>query len=436
MKKLNSILAHGGLCEEFNGPQGGGAALEEKDFQDKVLKGMDQTKNQVDTLVKNYDQLDGKTKEAFEDLTKQKNAFDGLHSSFTAVEQAFKKLQVKLSGEQRQAFGSPIQRIVQDEEKNLLVTAMVRKAIKAPLSESHNAVLKTLTPGASPGSTMINDTLSADIYSTLAQYGVWNTFDVRQVSSLNNKFLVKTGRPVANFLAPGAASSDDANKAGSSVTAEAKTIRVLLTVANELLQDSEVNLTQDILNDFIQAVSYRLDFACLQADGTDDATNGGMTGIFAGGTAAVAGTSNTTVESLDFEDITKCMLLVDEGVLDQEASWWMHPRQLVRMLSIKDGNGRPIFLTATEAPTPGGLGSICGAPVRRAFAAPTANSASSKIAVYGANAGQVVGLRQGFTFDSSDEFKFDELETAYRGVARAGNAVRDPGAFAVLTTAS
>ncbi len=74
MKNLNSILAHGGLCEEFDAPQGGGA-LEEKDFQDQVLKGMGETKNQVDTLVENYDQLDGKTKEAFEDLTKQKNSF-------------------------------------------------------------------------------------------------------------------------------------------------------------------------------------------------------------------------------------------------------------------------------------------------------------------------------------------------------------------------
>jgi HK97 family phage major capsid protein len=207
-------------------------------------------------------------------------------------------------------------------------------------------------------------------------------------------------------------------------------------VPNELLDDSEVDISADVMNDFLEAISYRMDWACLQADGTADATDGGYTGIFSGGTASVAGSGNTSVETLDFEDITAAMIAVDEGVLARESRWWMHPRQLVRMLSIKDSNGRPIFLTAMEAPTPAGIGSILGAPVVPSFAAPTANTTSSTIAVFGDPKGLVVGLRKGIEFSESREAKFEDYETTFRGVGRFGCEIRDAGAFAVLTNAA
>jgi HK97 family phage major capsid protein len=114
----------------------------------------------------------------------------------------------------------------------------------------------------------------------------------------------------------------------------------------------------------------------------------------------------------------------------------MHPRQLVRSLSVKDSNGRPIFLTALEAPTPAGIGSILGSAVVPSYAAPTANSASADIAVFGDPKGLVCGLRKGIEFAQSNEAKFEDYEATFRGVGRFGCKIRDAGAFAVLTTAA
>lgn len=408
-------------------------ALDEKAFQDQVLKGLGESQKTTDALVANYDNLDAQTKSIFEDITKQKNEFTGLTGQISNIEQSFKKLSLQLRNEQRNAFGNPVQRILADPEKKNLLNAKIRAALGAPLNEGHQ---KALVSASGAGATYLRDGLDTDIYDTLGTYGIWNTFDVKSVSTLNNKFLVKTARPNALYFGEGVTITEDTAKAGTSVTCEAKGIKVVLSVPIELLQDSEVDLSNDILTDFLEALAYRMDWSCLQADGTADSADGSMTGIFAGGTASVAASGNVSVETLDFEDYTKCMLTVDEGVLSRESRWWMHPRQLIRSLSVKDSNGRPIFLTATEAPTSAGIGSLLGSPVVSSFAAPTANTTSSKIAVFGDPKGLVVGLRTGIEFAQSNEAKFEDYESTFRGVARFGCKIRKAGAFAVLTNAA
>jgi HK97 family phage major capsid protein len=217
------------------------------------------------------------------------------------------------------------------------------------------------------------------------------------------------------------------------VSLEVEAIAVLLNVSLQLLQDAEFDVAADVLADFMEAFAYRLDWSCLQADGTADATDGGMTGVFAGGTAVTAASGNTSVETTDFEDWTKVILGVDAGVLSRPCRWWMHPHILVRALSVKDSNGRPIFLTATEAPTPGGIGSLLGYPVTPAHAAPNTNAASAKIAVFGDPNAYVVGLRRDFEFAASDQHKWDTLQRSFRGVGRAGTKMRKASALAVMT---
>jgi HK97 family phage major capsid protein len=127
------------------------------------------------------------------------------------------------------------------------------------------------------------------------------------------------------------------------------------------------------------------------------------------------------------------LLTVDSGVLNRPCKWWMHPQILVRALSVKDSNGRPIFLTANEAPAPSGIGTILGYPVIGCHAAPTTNAANAKVAVFGDPSGLVVGMQNGFEMEASDHAGFTTYERYFRGVARAGVKVRRSQAFAVLT---
>jgi len=403
--------------------------MNEAEFQSKVIGTIDKVKTTQDDLVKNYENLQGETKKAFEELTKLKNASDTNTQELTL---AIQKLNLRLGQELRLANGDPIQRIIKDPDKKALLNAIVRNAAGFGLTPQMRT---TLGEDSTPGSTLIKDELAADVYDTLASYGIWSSFDVRKVGTKTTKFPVKTARAAATFiLTEGDAITEDTAKAGTSVDLTLEVIAALLPVSKQLLADSEFDVTADVLADFAEAIAYKLDWACLQADGGADATDGNMTGIFGGGgTAAAAAAGNVTCETTDLEDWTKCLLTVDPAVLNRNAKWWMHPQMLVRALSVKDSNGRPIFLTANEAPTMSGIGSILGYGVVPSHAAPTTNAANAKIAVFGDPGGMVVGIQNGFEFEASDHAGFTTYERYFRGVARAGVKIRRALAFAVLT---
>lgn len=422
-------------------------AIPEAEFQTKVLEGIEAQKTKTDKLVSDFERLDTSTKKTFEEITQLKKTANDSAADFTKLQTKLTQVEHQLRREARMAFGDPIQRISRDEEMRLRLNAAVRMAVADPSGDfvrlvrgkfPSEFVKRALGEDSSPGSTLIDDALANEIYDTLASFGVWNTFGVRRMGTKITKFPVKTARAVANFvLTEGGTIADDANKTGTSLNLEVEVIAALINVSLQLLQDAEFDVTADVLDDFGEAYAYRLDWAALQADGGADATDGGMTGVFGGGgTAAVAASGNVSTETLDEDDVRKCLLTVDAAVLSRPCRWWMHPQILIRLLAIKDLNGRPIFLTAQEAPTPGGIGTIYGYPVTLAHAAPSANTVSSRLAVFGDPNGQVVGVRQDFTFEASDHHRWNTFERSFRGVGRAGTKIRRAQAFAVLTTAA
>ena len=420
--------------------------LDDEKFQKTVAAGMEAQKSATDKLVAEYDRLDGATKKAFEDLTLLKKAANDSQANFTATQRAIERIDAALKREARMAFGDPIKRITADPEHVLRINAAVRRAVdrNGDLSErwlkaqDPELVKRALGEDSSPGSTLIQSGLLNEIYDLLATYGVWNTFAVRRMGTKLTAIPVKTARPVAQYiLTEGSGQiADDTNKAGSTSNLEVEVIAVLLDVSLQLLQDAEFDVTADVMADFAEAYAYRLDWSALQADGTADATDGGMTGAFAGGTAAGAAAGNTTVEATDLEDWTRALLTVGAGVLTRPCRWWLHPQMLIRALSVKDGNGRPIFLTANEAPTPGGIGSILGYPVTPAHAAPSTNSASGKVAVFGDPSALVVGIRSDYAFEASDHHKWDYLQRSFRAYGRAGVKIRAATGLSVLTLAA
>jgi HK97 family phage major capsid protein len=426
--------------------EGGGGS--DTALLDKIEKGIEtigeETKavrTKTDQLVSDYSRLDATTKKAFDDLTQLKKVANDTDAGMKAFMQKMQSIEGLMRREQFAAFGNPIERISRDPVKRELFNALVRKSVLGKtgnlrnLSEAHQKALDTAN---TPGSTMMVNELLSDIYDTLASYGVWNTFAQRRVGTKTVQVPVKTARPTAAYVTTeGGAITQDTAKAGSTSNMTIATIAVLLNVSEELLADAEFDVTADVMDDFAQAVAYKMDWACLQADGGADSTDGGFTGIFGGGgTAAVSATGNVSVETTDYEDVVNCILAVDAAVLTRPSRWWIHPQIIARMLKIKDSNGRPIFLTANEAPTYGGIGSILGYPVTPSHAAPSANTTSSKIAVFGDPNGLVHAVRKDFEFASSNQAAFSDYEVVFRGIARHGVKVRRATAFGVLTNAA
>ncbi|HTI72902.1 MAG TPA: phage major capsid protein [Candidatus Limnocylindria bacterium] len=427
--------------------------MEDGEFEKKVLDGIDAQRKKTEQLVTDFNRLDGETKKSFEDLTKLQKLANDSASASAKIQRQLMMIEGQLRRERLMAYGSPTKRISADDEMRERLNLAVRLAVSKEgdmvklVADRIKALggtglleetrLKALGEDSSPGSTLINTALARELYDTLASYGIWPKFGVRRLGTKITKFPVKTARVVANWLTSEASQiSDDSNKAGTSVNCTVEPFAALLNVSLQLLQDAEFDVTADIVDDFGEAAAFRLDYTCLQADGTSNATMGGYTGIISGGTAAGAASTHTTVETLDEPDVRKCLTTVDPVVLSRRAGWLIHPQFLVRLLAIKDGNGRSIFLNALEAPSAGGIGSIFGYPVWLAMAMPTTNTASKPVAVFGDPEGLVVGMRQDFVFEGNDSFKWDYLQRSFRGYGRAGIIIRRSQAFAVLTTAA
>lgn len=402
--------------------------MDEKMFQETVLGGVKSLQEQTETLTKNYDALDKTTKAAFEDLAKKTSDSNaGLEDRLSAVQ----RVQVQLAREQRQAFADPRSRVDQSPEKKAAIAASVFRAAGRPVPES---ISKALGEDAGAGATLISEDLATDVYDLLLRYGSWSSLGVRRIGTKTNKLPVKTVRPVANFiLTEGGQIGDDANKAGTTVTLEPEVLGVLLNVSRQLIDDADIDISMDVMDDFVEALNYRLDYAAFQGSGAEDATNGGITGLFNFGTAATAAAGNVTVETLDFEDVLRCLTTVAPAVLQRGARWWVHPTTLARLIAIKDGNGRPIFLTANEAPSLGGIGSILGFPVTLVGAAPSTNAAGSKVAAFGDPQSFCVGVRKDFELATSDQFKWDTFQISFRGVGRADAIGRSATGSAILT---
>jgi len=433
MKRIHTLLLSPAAAE---------GVLPEAEFQSKVLGSVKTVTEQNAELTKSFDRLDADTKKAFDELTKIKNHANESAAEFAKLQRALQTVQSRIELERRAAFGCPIERLVADEDKRMRLSAAFLSAV-----DKNNDVMRALRKGmpsdfvkralgedSSPGSTLIDDQLAIEVFDVLASYGKWNTLGVRRLGTKQTKYPIKTARPVAKFiLTEGDTISDDTNKAGTSVTLEAELIAVLLNVSVQLLEDAEsFDVAQDVLNDFAEALNYRLDWAAFAADGTSDDTDGAMTGIFEFGTAATASAGNVTVQQTQLEDWVNCLTVVSSGVLNRPLRWWMHPQLLARAILVRDGNGRSMFMTAQEAPM-GSIGSILGYPVVPVDAAPSTNAASAKVAVLGDPNAMVVALRRSFTYETSDHHKWNTFQRSFRAITRGGVKGRAATGFAVLT---
>lgn len=411
---------------------GGGGALTQEQFQRTALDGIRKIKDSQEDMLKDVSRLDKETKSTLEEVTKIKNSFQGYDSQVKALELAIKKLNLQLTLEQRMAAGGTAmsfgQRLVRDKDKAKQAFGAICRLVK--LDE---LAARALGEDSSPGSTLINDDLFQEVYDSLLRYGAWGTLGVRPIGTKNTKIPVKTARPVANFiLTEGGTISDDTNKAGTTVTLEAEVIAVLLNVSLQLLEDGEIDIAADVLDDFIEAVNLRADFASFQGSGAADATNGGVTGLFNFGTAATATATRTTIAATKYDDWLRCLTTVDAAVLQRAARWWMHPTLMAAAIGVQDSNGRPIFQTALEAPA-GGILNLFGFPVSMVAAAPSSNAASAKVAVFGDPRAYAVGMRKAFTFEASDQARWTTLERSFRGHTRFDAVGVRASALAVMT---
>jgi HK97 family phage major capsid protein len=420
----------------------GGGTLTTSEFQSKVLAGVTSLETEVKTVKSGQEKIledqkrwSGELKTAMEDVTRLKNTANEQDANMKGFIKRLGDLDQILRREATAAFGDPVRRVQNNEELRERFNIACRLAVDKDghFMKMLEPRIKALGEDASPGSTMINSALAAEMFDLLTSYGAWNTVDVVPLGTKTTIFPVDTADPVCNvILTEGGTISDDTNITGTTVNGEAEVLATLLNASLQLIEDAEYDLTGYLMRKFARAHAKRQDHLVFTADGTADATNGGMTGIFNGGTLVAAAAGEDTVEELDLEDFMACLTAVDVEALSRPTFWWMHPFQLIRTLGIKDSNGRPIFLTALEAPAPGAIGSILGSPVIRTNIAPSTNTANTRVATFGVKEGMVAGVRSSYKFEASDHHRWSNLQRCFRSYSRFGTKLRSATAFANL----
>lgn len=397
----------------------------------EIKKDVEEQKSQAAKVLENYEQWDAEHKKTMEEFTKFKNE----HNEMAKTILALQKLNKAVIAEGKAAYGDPVSKLLARPDRVLKINAMARKLCRMPLSEEQQ---KALTSDSGVGATLIDEEFSTEFYDVLAKFGKWSGLGVRTIGKNTHSYPIKTARPKARFFrkAAGRRIPDDTNKAGSRETVGIESAGVLILSDEELMQDAEIDLSRDILGDFVEALNELYDFIAFMADGTDDEDHGAFTGMFNAGTAVSAAATHTTVAAMGYEDFIKPLTTVSPIVLQRMAKWWMHPTMLARAIGIKDGNGRPIFQTAIEAPSYGAVGSILGYPLELIHVGPNTDAADEFVAAFGDPQNQIFPVRKSFEFEESKDYKFDEYQRAFRGVGRAATANKIPTATAVLKTAA
>jgi HK97 family phage major capsid protein len=400
----------------------------------KVEQGVTALQTEQKEVKKNFDELQTTTKNAIGELTAVKNAANKQAETIVRLNETIAAMQAE-----SRIGGDPLAKFCASPTRTNWLMGCFKKARGMTLSEAEVKAIEAHTRTAvagdtAPGSYAVPQETANIIYDLFLRYGQWSSLGVMPIGSLTQIIPVASTRPTAYWVAQATAATEGAIT-GATKTMVISEAMAWIPVARPLLEDSSVDYSAFILDMLAQAVAYRLDWACFQANGDADTTDGNYEGIAYAGTAATATAGNTTTAALDLEDFGRCLTTVDAAVLSRPAKWWIHPTILAKIVLIRDANGRPIFQTALEAPSPGAIGSILGYPVILTNAMPSTDTTGLVVAVFGDPQGCAVGVRKGMELARSDEFQFSSNTSCYRAIIRAGVMVKAATAFAKLTLA-
>ncbi|MDR3459555.1 MAG: phage major capsid protein [Verrucomicrobiae bacterium] len=446
-----------------------GKALSDEEFQSTLIGGVNSLieeqggfKTAQQKILDDLGRSDKEVKAALEDLTKVKNT---MNTTTEDLVKRMEKVQRQVKANARSSFRNPVERVLANEETRFVLNAMARvvafeKGLGPKPDEAFVKAIDDYRPkakaltGVDAGlgqATVPTDTFN-EIYDLMLEYGDYATLGVQRVGARLNVLPIATARPQFYWIG-----SQSTLAEGSTITSGAftgtqvlnviNTCAVLMYIARELLADSTVDLAPYVLHQMIESSNWGLDTAAFIGNGNQDTTNAGYIGIFNAALANtnlayVAGAGRTGCAILKLDDFLNTMLTVSPEVLNRKPKWWAHSQNIARAALIRDNNGRPIFQTWLEVPTPGAIGSILGSPIHPTAVAPNVDGPSTTPFVFGDPMGQNVAIRADLELATSDDIGFPQNLRAFRALVRAGVKMKTVAAsttlkpFAVLNTAA
>ena len=358
------------------------------------------------------------------------------------LERRFNELDLSHAVPLRRSLHEACVAVTADPAKALWLRTVAKKLARAPqssFSEEEAKFSRALTTGDSGFGQALSlaEPVAADVYNLMVRYGAFRTLGVVPLATGLTKLATVTRPASAVWYTPtnqGTTIPTDANIAGLSISPQCATLAALVEVSGEELGDGKTTFETALLQAIVEGLNFGMDWACFAADGTDDTTDGGQTGIFSHPDVSVANAAagHDTIGGLDRDDFIRVVAAVTPSALQRSPRWWIAPQLLPKLMMLKDG---PNYVL-TPPTIWGGDWLLLGWPITWTAAAPSTDAAGAKVAAFGRGDAYAVALRQDFEIASSAGAKFDQNLWLFRAIARARCIMRDATSLAVLKLAA
>lgn len=212
------------------------------------------------------------------------------------------------------------------------------------------------------------------------------------------------------------------------VSLTAKKLDGLATVSNELLQDSGIDITGLLSEQFGYAVSAELDNQVL--NGTGSPCSGTLTSAV--GADVKLSSGNTNFSAITADDLSNAIYQLEGGYL-ADAQFIVNRIGLHYIRTLKDSNNAYVF----AKPGNGVPGTIWEHPYFMSHKITNTSAAETAFISFGNYRYFYIGRRLGVTGIDVDPYgKFAENQTRFRIVTRWGLAMGNSSAFARILTAT
>lgn len=224
---------------------------------------------------------------------------------------------------------------------------------------------------------------------------------------------------------------DEAGTIGASegtfgqVTLTAKRMNSLVTLSNELLADSAMDVVSILTEQLSYGTNYEIDKQSLA--GTGAPTSGLMKGI--AGTSVVLGTGSAHFSMLIGDNFSDAISKLSQGYLNG-AKWVIGKTAKHYIRTLKDSNGAYIF----QQPSAGRSATLWEYPILESEHAP-ADAVSTVAALFGNLKNYVIGRRLGAMVLEADPYGlFTTYQTRFRMVTRWAFSIGNSAAFVTIKT--
>ena len=305
------------------------------------------------------------------------------------------------------------------------------RGIYAAQTEGTNSAGGFLTP----------DALAAAVINAREKVGVATQVCQRVVMPSDSFDLPKRSAGTS-VVYPGEASAISlSDKTFALVSLTAVKRAVMTQISNELINDSLVNVVDDLAAESGHALSLQMDKELILGDGTS--TYGGETGLIescaAGGTVELA-SGETGFSSIALEDLHAVVGKVNDKFWNEASMSWIMRRstfaEVIQKLVYAAGGNTVDTISGGQRPQ------LFGYPIYFSDEMPTSAAAKYGVLFGNFNAGVVMGERQGVEIASSADYAFNLDVMTMRLTARYDLNVHEApgasstGAFAGIKTAA